>query len=457
MRMLEVLYEIDRGTSLDDIATQFNSDSKEIQTIVDHLIKHNILEYCNLSDAPTSGKTEGNTQLPSIAPRQSEFTLLTGNSDFAGKGEVDKIFTDIPDSSTRGLGITGKLVTTMLLVSMIPILIMWISSYFRISSQLYAETEVLMKEKILTLTDELNKWVEKNRGIIYTFAKTKEIVSMNPLRQISHLKLISNANPWISFAFTLDTSGMNIARSDSLKLMDYGDRKYYMENLKGKKLAWQKVITKTDGKPIVVFSTPIRDQKKIVGVLGIAVDIEQISSQIAAWRRGESGFVFLLDDHYEVVAHQSNEFVRRQKVLAHDPLIVAFEKGSEGLIHFDNDMGIPSVGIGEKTQLGWILAVQQEKKDALSILLKERYHTLVLLFATLFLVLIISWFVGQSITRPLKKLSIAADRISIGDRNAAIDTRLPGELGELATSIARMNESIRLALIKLRNQRKGLK
>lgn len=458
MHILEVLYEIDRGSNVDDIAVKLAQDSKEIYAIVDYLIDHGILEYINWFDAKTAENSADKTRSPSNANHQPEFALLSNNSGLSARKDLDRIYGDIPDTFSRSqrMGITGKLMISMLLVSMIPVLILWVTSYFRVSSQLYKDTEALMKEKIFALRDEVNQWVEKNRSLIYTFAKAKAIVSMDPLRQISYLKLMRDANSWISYVFVLNSDGVCIAGSDNSQLMDYGDQEYFKENMDGKEFAWQKIITKKEAQPMVVFSTPIRHQKKIIGVLGVAVEIEQITNQMATWRKGQSSSAFLWDDQYKVIAHQIDGDIQPKEVFDDYPLIVKYEKGALGLIRFEDNRGISSVGIVRKADLGWTLAIQQDERDALALLIREKYQASILLLATICLILFVSLIVARTITRPLKKLSIAADRVSIGDVNTTIDTRLPGELGELAASIARMNESIRLALIKLRNQKRKI-
>jgi predicted Zn finger-like uncharacterized protein len=63
---------------------------------------------------------------------------------------------------------------------------------------------------------------------------------------------------------------------------------------------------------------------------------------------------------------------------------------------------------------------------------------------------------GQRLSGRIKSLTEAADRISVGDLDAQIQTRSDDEIGGLAEAIGRMQESIRLSLERLRRRRQSL-
>ena len=72
---------------------------------------------------------------------------------------------------------------------------------------------------------------------------------------------------------------------------------------------------------------------------------------------------------------------------------------------------------------------------------------------TLFLVGTVVLFYGYRLSRRIKSLTDIAERISIGELEADIPTQSKDEIGELAESISRMQESIRLSIERLRRRR----
>jgi HAMP domain-containing protein len=57
------------------------------------------------------------------------------------------------------------------------------------------------------------------------------------------------------------------------------------------------------------------------------------------------------------------------------------------------------------------------------------------------------------LTGKLKSLTEVTERISVGDLAAEVETRSRDEIGELAEAIARMQDSIRLSIERLRRRR----
>jgi methyl-accepting chemotaxis protein len=60
---------------------------------------------------------------------------------------------------------------------------------------------------------------------------------------------------------------------------------------------------------------------------------------------------------------------------------------------------------------------------------------------------------GHRISKRLKDLTEVADRISVGELEAEIDTTVGDEIGELSEAISRMQDSIRLSIQRLRRRR----
>ena len=88
----------------------------------------------------------------------------------------------------------------------------------------------------------------------------------------------------------------------------------------------------------------------------------------------------------------------------------------------------------------------------------ERYRNRFLIFLAIVLIdlavlLAVIYAFSFSIIRPIRQLSEAADRISMGDLEAAVDVEGEGEVARLSQSIERMRTSVKTALERLENRR----
>ena len=348
-------------------------------------------------------------------------------------------------------GLTAKVVTLMLVVSLVPLLIFAGIIMRQTNERLRSDTERLMGLTGLDIVSNVDEWIDKNVRVLKALATMPDIISMTRERQEPFLKAVGKEYPWMYLVFTVGPDGMNIARQDDKPLLDYSDRDYYKAIMGGKDIAWQTTVGKTSKKPALIMAVPIKRADATIGVMAMAATIEDLSKLVATWKQGQTGFAFLVDEKGKVVSHQNEEYVTQQTDLSEYPLIAAFKKGQKGMIYF-SDNGTPRLGYAKETKYGWILAMQQDTKETFKALRQTQMFTYLLLGITAFVVIVIAWLLGRAIVRPVKQLTDVAERISVGDMEAAINIRSRDEIGNLAEAISRMQDSLRLAIERFRKR-----
>ncbi len=219
-------------------------------------------------------------------------------------------------------------------------------------------------------------------------------------------------------------------------------------------MAWQTLIGNTSKKPALVLAVPITRQGKTIGLLAAAMTRDAISERVIRFQLGRTGSGFLVDQTGLTVAHQNNAFVLKQRNMSGHPLVAASQKGRQGRIEFIDVNGEPAIGFTSVTALGWVVAIQQNQQEALEPLTKAKFSALVLLAVTLAVVLIIVMVAGQILVKPIKELTQAADRISLGDMDVEIKTQSKDEIGDLAQAVTRLQDSIRISISRLQRLRK---
>lgn len=353
-----------------------------------------------------------------------------------------------------GLGLTSKVVFLMLLVSLLPGAVYFALSFQQTNKRIENDTNNYGLQISDILADEVDEWVDKNVRVLNTVANLSQMQGMIQRQQEELLKAVQKEYPWMYLVFTTDQKGLNIARSDGKNLKDYSNRQYVKDVISGKKLAWQNLIGKTSKKPALVLAVPIVKNGQTVGVLATAMTRDAISKLVTNWKQGETGSVFLVDQNDKVVAHQNNTFVVQQKDMGTNQLVQASRKDMKRRVEFRDVDGQEALGFTQRTKLGWILAIQQDKDEAYSELKKAQQFAYTLLAITVVVIIIISLLASRAIVTPIKKLTNAANRISVGELDVEITSTSSDEIGELANAIIRMQDSIRLSISRLRKRRR---
>jgi len=352
-------------------------------------------------------------------------------------------------------GLFGKTLIVMLLISLLPFVIFWFLTFRETSDRMRSDSEALLAQTAKGLADQMDGWINANFGVLRMATKLPDILSMNRDQQEAILKAISREYPWMYLVFTVAPNGMNVARSDGQPLVSYADRQYIQDIVAGKAIGWQTVIGRTSNVPALVLAIPIKDDNRLMGVLAAAMTVEDLSKQIAIWKKGRTGLAFLVDDKGYVLAHPRKQLVEKRENLSTHPLLADFRKKGWTTVTtvFANENGEPTQGHARSNSYGWILALQQDEQEVLEALTVIQNFALALLAVTVLLAAVIAWFSARALATPILKLTDAAERMSLGDLNVKIDVQSRDEIGQLAGALGRMQTSLRMAMERLRKKK----
>ena len=267
------------------------------------------------------------------------------------------------------------------------------------------------------------------------------------------LKTISDKYNWVYLTFTILPDGQNLGRSDGKATRFYGDRDYFKQVIEGNDVGQQVLLGKTSKKPAFILSKPILDKNSnTLGVIAIAMTLEDLSKTITKNKLGNTGFATLLDDQNRLIASGDNiTSFTLQDYSAH-PAITDKPDSSVGTYVF-TDKGRKVIAFSQKTKQGWTLVLQQDYNEAFSAANKAQKNALILLGATLIAVLIIAYLLAARLSSPIQNLTRIADAISRGALDADIkETVRNDEIGELAKAIQRMGVSLQMAFTRLRKK-----
>ena len=398
--------------------------------------------------------------IPEPSPPQSE-SVPPSVVDRPGGPATDKPAEPVKDVSAFlsgqkiRFGLFGKILIVMLIVSLLPFAVFWGITLRETNDRVRIEAENLMAKTAGGLAAEVDGWINNNVSILRTAAKLPNIISMDRIKQETILKVIQKEYPWMYLVFTVGPDGVNVARNDGRPLKDYSDRQYYKDILAGKKLSWQTLIGKTSKKPALVLAVPIKSGDNLLGIMAAAMTVDEISNNIATWRKGQTGFAFLVDEKGFVVSHPDKQYVTQRKNLNSHPLIASFRKKGWRTMtgKFNAPNGQAAFGHVRSNNYGWALVLQQQSKEVFESYKRVQEFALILLAGTVLLVLIIGWFSARAIVTPIMKLADAAERMSLGELTVKIDIKSKDEIGLLAQAIGRMQTSLRLAINRLRKKR----
>lgn len=350
-------------------------------------------------------------------------------------------------------GIFQRMLVMLLLVALVPLSGIWLLTYQfstdlagqKVEQQLFAINN--------NLTTHVDDWVDMNQRVLLQNANLQGMRSMQADRQNSILETIPKQYDWAYLAFTIDPKGQNIGRSDGKAPKFYGDRRYFLQVANGNRFGQQVLIGKTSGKPALVLSTAIHNDKGgLDGVLAMAMTLTEISTEIANTKVGKTGYSFLLDEKGEVIAHPNAEFTRSRVDLSNNKEFQVLMQGKSLSVYTDSD-GKKIVSVARQTKQGWVMITQQDYQEAYQQIRAQNLRAIMLLLGTVVIVCLLALIATRRLTTPIRKLTEVAEQYSQGKLELEISgLERQDEIGQLAKAIERLGISIRMAMERLQKR-----
>ncbi|MDF2588560.1 MAG: chemotaxis protein [Anaerocolumna sp.] len=227
--------------------------------------------------------------------------------------------------------------------------------------------------------------------------------------------------------------------------------------LEGEKFVQDVAISPATGDLVLVYVTPIEQNGKVVGALLGRLDGNGLSELTDDVGYGENGYGYVINNEGTVIAHPNRELVLSQtnaikqaeeskKQTSISKLITTILKDRKGIDDYSYEGKSLYAAYAPIEHTDWtivITATQDEVLDAIPALLANIFIGTIITFI---LCIIISFFIGNSIVKPIISISKQSEYIADLDISNDIPNQLVNrkdEIGILANALQKININLR--------------
>ena len=281
---------------------------------------------------------------------------------------------------------------------------------------------------------------------------------------------ISPTNPSKLLYYAVNKSGDRGKLLGTIKNPQTNNRAWYLDAVKAGKPIWSKIYTWGDLPDHISLSAsaPVYDSgKKLLGVLGIDLELSQISSFLKDLKISKSGTVFIVDRTGLIVASSADESPapvvngKAQRLAAVDSKIPLIRDVTQDLIHrFGNLKQVknpqflrpslaqdPFVKVRPYQQgdgLDWLVVTVIPESEFLGEIHANTNRTILLCGITLVLAIASGLLTTRLIARPIRRLSQASSALAQGEwqENLSEESAI-AEIQTLSISFNQMETQIR--------------
>ncbi|TXK83808.1 sensor histidine kinase [Paenibacillus sp. N3.4] len=241
-------------------------------------------------------------------------------------------------------------------------------------------------------------------------------LSIRPMKEKVIQPIFIN-NPEISMVYLIGYNGLSV--------YDYNkEMTDFSQSLLLEKLESLKGITNNDGKLTIMdwsfldgklaLTRKISDRqtsKVFKGILGIELNIEELTSLWKGIHLGETGYFYIVNDKGKIVYHPKSEMIGTH---VNDKLLTKLKENQNQIFNYKED--VERVHFNRRSDYsGWTLVASMPLDELRAPVLNIRKTTLYTCAIALLVALLLAYQFGQSIIRPIKLLVSGMRRTEKGD------------------------------------------
>jgi methyl-accepting chemotaxis protein len=343
-----------------------------------------------------------------------------------------------------GLDMKKKLMLLFVLIAAIPLVLSaMVSSYF--SNQALVNGVYNNNQMIASaLARDIDAMLEAKLKVLTIAANSPEIKSMDIARQLPAMRGIANQYHDMSGLIVALPTGVQTVRTEG-KLGNIADRAYFKEVMQGgaSAVVSDVLIAKGTGQASVILAVPINGNERTPqGILLGVVDLNYLSNHIMQTKIGASGYAFIVDKKGSVVAHPDQKLVKEMAdVSALEPVKAAIA-GQAGVAEYEYEGAKKLAGYSFVPMAKWGVVAQQPLDEAMAGVVKIRNTGIAFTIGGILLAALAGLFAAGFLTRPIREMVAATDRLAAGDLTVKVNVTARDELGQLAQAFNAMVDNL---------------
>ena len=295
------------------------------------------------------------------------------------------------------------------------------------------------------LAGELAVYLDGLLNEARAIAALPEIVSMDPARQDVLLKELFHHYAEFAALATFDRTGQRLASSHPDLASAVALRKSFQSAVGRGQQAWEMGSQPVTERRSLFIDTPIRDaNRRIAGVLGAVVDLENLSAVVGWVPVGGGGQAFVLDADGLVLLHPDPAAVQQQHDYSWLGVPTGGRPAAPGTVRYQL-VGEPLVaGYAPVPDIGWTVIAEQSEAEVLAPARRSWQLALVGLVTSALLAVLTALFLARMLTRPVRELAGAAHAFGAGDPIAPLPVMRSAvsELETLVGAFAAMRQAV---------------
>jgi methyl-accepting chemotaxis protein len=219
---------------------------------------------------------------------------------------------------------------------------------------------------------------------------------------------------------------------------------WYTEPVMNGKTLWTFPYESEAGGIITSYVTPVVVDGEIIGLVGMDLYLDDVEATLNAVQLFDSGYLYMMHPDGRTLIHPRVEFETNiLEVGDFQFLLDEMKENRIGFTVYKRDDGEKVVAAYSHLKNGWIVASSIPEKEVLKIVTSLIWIMVAITSVSIVVAIVVSIFMGRSITRPITEIVEVVNQIKLGDLTSQVNVKSNDETLILAEGINAMSDSVR--------------
>lgn len=345
--------------------------------------------------------------------------------------------------SRGAVSIRTRLISTYLVVLLVPSILIGVISYSTASSRIRDQLMTSAKDSVNSANTIVARSIQsKLYDLDYytsglTSDKINEEVEMQGTDIQGKLNEYRAIHPDVLNMYIGTSRGNTVYSSDEKLASDYDPRSnpWYVQALKTDKAVISPAYKGTDGRSVVSISKILGDGK---AVMSLELDLTAIS-EMTRQKVGKEGYIVILDSSKKTIVHPTAPIGEESA----EPFVQGMYEQDEGMVDYSTKGQSYTMIFMRNDETGWRIGGTMSQDEVASETAAIRLTVIGVVLSSVLTAGILIILNIRSIIRPLKRLKEATAVLGQGNLTERLDSFRQDEIGELASNFQVMVDNLR--------------
>lgn len=347
--------------------------------------------------------------------------------------------------------VKGKLAIILICLCLVPIIVMGIISDRQINTVLYKNLKTNSNQNVEQVQRDINTYFSGMESYLNMLSQSPYVVNLDTNADYKSLmdnlmqSVRSGNKDIMNLYFAQENKAFNVCPAQNLpEGFDPTSRDWYKNAVKGKgKIIYTDPYKDAgSGKLVISVSKSVERDNKVVGVVGMDINIAELSQKLSSIKIGNAGYMCITDSKGIVIANPNKDVIGKS-IENEMNIWNKINNNKSGFEEYKYKSETKYATYSTSDITGWkligVLNEQELSKDTKVI----KNSTYIMIFVIGIIALGISIMLTNYLTRRLKNLRDQFSRAANGDLSVSININSYDEIGELAKHFNIMMEHIK--------------